>query len=312
MKVVLVDDEQLAVEVLEIVLGKFQDIEIVGKYTDPELALQEITDLNADVIFLDMEMGEFHGLQLAEKLIKKLPNLDIVFVTAHAQFALEAFEVFAVDYLLKPVSSERLGKTIDELRTRRRNHKNILEENVTEKYLLAKTMGSFNLLCPNSKEIKWRTQKVKELFLYLWHHNPTPIHRSRILDDIWQDYTEDRAAALMHTTLYQLRKLLREIGFVDPVKLINEHYIINVPVKSDFHEIERIIGSTKLSAHLVENMVELYKGNFLEEEDYHWALSTQYKMKNNYLNLLEKYALQEMDNQQRIVEICLVKMLELE
>ena len=105
MRVVLVDDEQLAIEMLEILLGKFQDIEVVVKYTNPELALQEITASAADVVFLDMEMGELNGIQLAEKLIKKLPNHNIVCVTAHAQFAVEAFEGIAADYLLKTGSS---------------------------------------------------------------------------------------------------------------------------------------------------------------------------------------------------------------
>ena len=314
MRAVLIDDEQLAIDVLEILLTKIGDVKIVGKYTDPQLALQEIKDLNADVVFLDMEMGGMHGLQFAEKLTEKLPHIDIVFVTAHSQFALEAFEVYAVDYLLKPVNRKRLEKTTDKLRMRQKKYTNRKNEIEEDDNLVARTMGSFHLLDTNNNEVKWRTKKVKELFVYLWHQSPNPVHRSRILDDLWKEHPKDRATTLMHTTLYQLRKLLKEIGFPNPVELINENYIINVKVESDFNEIERMIQSSKVSLPVIENIVALYKGNYLEDEDYHWALSTQQRMKSNFLEYLEKYAIQEMKNEKQLylIELCLEKLIELE
>lgn len=115
MRVILIDDEQLALEVLEIQLKKIKDVEIIDKYTDPYRAFEEIERLNIDVVFLDMEMGSIHGLEFAERLMTKFNDLEVIFVTAHPQFALEAFEVNAIDYLLKPVRMERLEKSIAKL-----------------------------------------------------------------------------------------------------------------------------------------------------------------------------------------------------
>lgn len=315
MKVVLVDDEQLAVDVLEILLGRVDGIEIVGMYTNPQKAFQEIKKLEVDAIFLDMEMGETHGLQFAGRLMETHPQIEVVFVTACPQYALEAFEVNAIDYLLKPVNSKRLAKTIHRLRERRNSYEH--EESETqpkENYLVARTMGSFQLLDANNNEVKWRTRKVRELFIYLWHNSPNPVHRSRILEDLWSEHPEDRATTLMHTTLYQLRKVIKGIGDENPVKLVNEQYILNVHVESDFSELESIMQSPGISRTRIETAVELYNGDYLEEENYQWALPTQHKVKSNFLQYIEKYLLREMenDNPLHLVEICLEKTVKLE
>ena len=315
MKVVLLDDEQLAVEVLEILLRRVEGIEIVGMYTDPQMAHEEIKELEVDVIFLDMEMGEIHGLQFAERLMETHPQIDVVFVTAYPQFAQGAFEVNAIDYLLKPVNSERLAKTIGKLRERRRVYENPESESISDEILLfARTMGSFYLLDQKKHEVKWRTRKVRELFIYLWHNSPNPVHRSRIIEDLWPEHPEDRAITLMHTTLYQLRKIIKEIGYEKPVKLVNEQYTLNMHVESDFSELESIMQSPEITRTTIENAVELYNGDYLEEENYQWALAAQQRLKGSFLSYLESYLLIEIEDEEQsyFVEICLEKMIELE
>src|SRR5699024_3477363 len=135
MRAVIIDDEQLAIDVLEILLKELEGIEIVGKYTDPQIALTDIPKLNADVAFVDMEMGELHGLELTEIIQSRYPNhLEIVFVTAYPQFALEAFDVNAIDYLLKPVMKDRLKQTIEKLQNRLA-HESKSKEQVDDKEL---------------------------------------------------------------------------------------------------------------------------------------------------------------------------------
>jgi len=314
MKVVLVDDEQLAVDVLEILLGRVGGIEIVDIYTDPQIALDEIKKLEVDAVFLDMEMGEVHGLQFAEKLMEFDPRIEVVFVTAHPQFALEAFEVNAIDYLLKPVTSERLGKTIEKLSERQKDYERRPVKDASEDILLyAQTLGSFYLLDPKKNEVKWRTRKVKELFIYLWHNSPNPVHRSHIIEDLWPDYPEDRATTLMHTTLYQLRKVIKDVGHLNPVKLVNEQYVLNMHIESDFCELEDLMKSADISGTTVEKALELYKGNYLEEENYQWALPERHRLKGIFLSYLESYLLVEVEEElTHFVETCLNKMIELE
>lgn len=107
LRALLVDDEPLARSRLSILLARRKDIQVVGEAGDAEEAVQAIEALNPDIVFLDIEMPGRNGLELARAL-RERPDLGVIFVTAHYQFAVEAFEIDAIDYLLKPVEPERL------------------------------------------------------------------------------------------------------------------------------------------------------------------------------------------------------------
>lgn len=312
----MIDDEQLAIDVLEILLKEIQGIEIVGKYTDPQLALTDIPKLNADVAFIDMEMGELHGLELAEIIQSRYPNhLEIVFVTAYPQFALEAFEVNAIDYLLKPVIRERLEATVQKVARRLGDYqKRQSQVDPKQKNLFVQVMGSFHLIDTNGNAVKWRTRKVKELFVYLWHQQAKGVHRSELITHLWPDITEDRATALMHTTVYQLRKVIRQMGFEKPVVLRNEHYVLNVHTHSDLDHLNKLLASTDINSTTIEKALKLYEGNYLEIEDYDWAISKQGEIKDLFLESLEKFVEtnKNIENQRKLIEVCLKKMIQLE
>lgn len=108
----LVDDEPLALKRLSRLLVETGKIEIVGQTTEPLEALQIIPTLEIDAIFLDIQMPELTGFELLQKLTNYPP---VIFTTAFDEFALKAFEVFSVDYLLKPIEAERLEKTLEKL-----------------------------------------------------------------------------------------------------------------------------------------------------------------------------------------------------
>lgn len=112
LKVFLVDDEQLALNRLERLLIETEKVEIIGQTTDSLEALDIIPTLQLDAIFLDIQMPELSGFELLQILGHYPP---VVFTTAFDKFALKAFEVFSVDYLLKPVESERLETAVRKL-----------------------------------------------------------------------------------------------------------------------------------------------------------------------------------------------------
>src|SRR5690625_1382949 len=263
-----------------------------------------------------MEMGELHGLELAEIIQSRYPNhLEIVFVTAYPQFALEAFEVNAIDYLLKPVIRERLETTIHKVAGRLGDYqKSQLQVNQNEKDLYGQVMGRFHLIDTNGNEVKWRTRKVKELFVYLWHQQEIGVHRSELITHLWPDMTEDKAIALMHTTVYQLRKAIREMGYEKPVVLRNEHYILNVRVNSDLGQLNNLLTSAELNSPTIEKALKLYQGNYLEIEDYDWAISKREEIKSLFLDSLEKFVInnQDFEKQENLIEVCLRKMIQLE
>jgi DNA-binding LytR/AlgR family response regulator len=115
MRVVLIDDELMALENLKYVIGQFDGVEVAGVFTNPLEAIQEIGFIRPDAVFLDIEMPQLNGFVAAEEMLGILPGICIIFVTAFDEYAVKAFEVNAIDYILKPVSKKRLKQTIDKL-----------------------------------------------------------------------------------------------------------------------------------------------------------------------------------------------------
>lgn len=119
MRILLVDDEPLAAARLRVALDKMDDVEVVGSASDGEEAGRQIAQLDPDMVLLDIQMPEVSGMELAHRLADAPRRPELVFVTAFNDFAMEAFNVDAVDYLLKPVSFDRLRMAIDRVRRRR-------------------------------------------------------------------------------------------------------------------------------------------------------------------------------------------------
>jgi len=108
----VVDDERLAVQRLTRLLNDTGRVTIAGSATDPQDALDTLRDADVDVVFLDIQMPEMTGIELVERLDRNIP---VVFTTAYDRYALEAFAVNSIDYLLKPIEAERLEKALDKL-----------------------------------------------------------------------------------------------------------------------------------------------------------------------------------------------------
>lgn len=118
MKALIVDDERLARKELMKLLEEHPSIEIVGEAMNADEAIQMVNDLNPDLLFLDIQMPGKTGFQLLEEL-DAVPF--VVFTTAYDEFALKAFEVNALDYLLKPIQAERLSETISKILEKEKN-----------------------------------------------------------------------------------------------------------------------------------------------------------------------------------------------
>ena len=116
LKTLIVDDEPVARKILRDEMELIGDIEIVGEADNGAAALRSIAALRPDLIFLDLEMPILSGLDVVRNLNQEVHAPVIVFVTAYDNFALDAFEAGAVDYLLKPIRQERLAEAIKRVR----------------------------------------------------------------------------------------------------------------------------------------------------------------------------------------------------
>lgn len=112
MKAIIIDDERLARQELKTLLAAHKEIEIIAECADAMEAKAKIVETKPDIVFCDIHMPGKSGLELAEEIPA---TTDVVFVTAHDEHAIKAFELNAFDYLLKPVSPERLAETVKKL-----------------------------------------------------------------------------------------------------------------------------------------------------------------------------------------------------
>ncbi|WP_102272528.1 response regulator [Cytobacillus massiliigabonensis] len=276
LKAILVDDEVLALDLLEAMLKEIGGVDIVGKYTNPIEGLEMIDHFKPDILFLDIEMQEMNGIKLAEKLEGMAGQAEIVFVTAYDQYALEAFNVQAVDYVLKPIDKDRLNKTVQRIYQRRNQAKQSKPNQILA--IKAYFLGSFRLTDLQGKQINWRTKKVKELCAYLVHQNE-PVHRDKIMEELWPDQSHEKASALLHTSVYHLRKELKNRGFLEAIKYVNERYSFVIDITSDVMEIKRILNQKQYTNNNVKALLSFYKGDYLVEEDYYWSINEREQLR---------------------------------
>lgn len=119
LRTLIVDDEPLAVERMQVICAELEDLAVVGTASDGGAALRLVEALSPDLLLLDMTMPEMDGLQVARALAGRDQRPAVIFVTAHEAFAVEAFDLDAVDYVLKPVTPERLQRAIGRAVARR-------------------------------------------------------------------------------------------------------------------------------------------------------------------------------------------------
>jgi two-component system response regulator AlgR len=118
LRIMIVDDEPLAVERLQMLCAAMAGVEVVGTAADGAAAMRLIPVLTPDLLLLDIAMPGLDGMGVARALADAPARISVVFVTAYADYAVAAFDIAATDYLLKPVSADRLQRAIDRVRDR--------------------------------------------------------------------------------------------------------------------------------------------------------------------------------------------------
>jgi len=129
-RILLVDDEILAVKRLKVALGDISDVEVIGEARDGDEALALVEQLRPDLVLLDISMPGRDGIAVAQMLAAREKQTDVVFITAFDQFAVDAFALEAIDYLLKPVDFERLEQAV--ARAKRRRAERAAQDRVAE------------------------------------------------------------------------------------------------------------------------------------------------------------------------------------
>ncbi|WP_338552451.1 response regulator [Paenibacillus sp. KS-LC4] len=277
----LVDDELHALNILDIFLARTGKVTVEGRYINGFEALEALRNKRPHIWFLDIEMPEMSGLELAAYINEADPDAAIVFTTAYDHYAIAAFEHEAIDYLLKPIEMDRLSRTIERL-TREKNARRPFEAHDLEagckEELDVHMLGILQAQSASGKQLIWRTAKEKELFAYLLlnGYTTTGVHRDRIIASIWPDEPYEKAKVYLHTCISLLRKGLRQIGIEQLVSFQNEQYSLDMKrIKADVFAIItaplELAHPAEASIAQLEQALQLHEQELLAQEDYAWA-----------------------------------------
>lgn len=279
MRAVLVDDEPLALGQLKQMLERHAGgIEVLEMCSDPSHVVAMTARHQPDVVFLDIHMPEINGLKLGEQLQAAVPDIEIVFVTAYDQYAVRAFELYALDYILKPVHPERLKQTVKRLKEKLSTYK---EHRQQLQVPLIRCFNQLRFQLPDqeAQSIKWRTSKAQELFAYLLHHRKRTIDRSTLIELLWPDFEVSRAAQQLYTTVYHIRQTLKSNGMgtvsISSGDLENGYRLSLGEARLDTEEWEQqvkqlgVLDLHNVEAH--EHAMKMFDGNYLGDYEYLWA-----------------------------------------
>ena len=282
---IIVDDEENTIEELKDILESFGNIEIIACETNPFKALEIIEDNKIDVAFLDIDMPGINGITLSEKIKTISPNIEIIFITAYNQYAIEAFEVDAIDYVLKPIRKERIEKSIKRILK-------LIKEEDNNYRIKIRSFKKFEVLIDNTI-VKWRIIKDGELFAYLIENVDIPIHKEKIIQDLWDDVDLKNGLIYLQSSIYRIRKILSNNGYKNCIIYTNNCYImkrINIDCDiwryNDYLNKEYLIN--KDNVDIYDNLIKIYTGDYLEEDGYLWAINISENYRLKYMELLEK------------------------
>lgn len=206
MKAIIVDDDFMSLNNLDYLCEKISDLEVVGKFDNALDAIDFLKTQAVDVIFLDIEMPEFSGIDFV-KNVKNLPQ--IIFTTAKSEYAMEAFEYEAIDYIQKPVTLPRLQKAV-----RRITNQDQQNEVLSTEYIFIKVDG--RLVRIMLKDI---------LFI-------------ETLGDYIVFFTVDKQKYIVHSTLKAMDSKLIHPDFVK----VHRSYIVNISKIVDIEESNLVIA----------------------------------------------------------------------
>ncbi|GAB1532003.1 MULTISPECIES: response regulator [Brevibacillus] len=295
MRALLVDDEQLPLMHLQRLLEKdVGGVKVVGAYTNPLEAIDQAISLQPDVVFLDINMPRISGLEIGERLQGIDNSPEIVFVTGYDKYAVDAFELCALDYIMKPVQLQRLQKTMDRLRERIKSAKEaapVKEESVV-------SIQCFNSILfhqPNQEpqEIKWRTNKARELFAYLLHHRNKMIDKDSLIELLWPDYDGSKGVTQLYTTIYLIRQTLKRYGLltisINKGNLEGGYKLTidsaTIDVEEWENRLKQIPPLSLANMQEYEQLLAAYTGDYFGDYDYLWAEYERERLRRMWLSL---------------------------
>ncbi|MGO4269166.1 response regulator [Paenibacillus sp. TAF58] len=277
MKVIIIDDEKAMHLIMKRMLAKVTDLELVGSFMETAAAYSYVMNHEVDLIFVDISMPRENGLEFAQRVRDSGRETKIVFITSHKEYALFAFDVYAFDYIVKPVVQERLHKTIHRAFAEKQSQQSLeAKQDPTFNEVKFYCLGGIDIQSTEGVRVKWKSSKSAELFGYLLLHKGRLVSRARLIEDMFGDMPQKNAEIYLNTTVYQLRKVLETYGLKENLHSDNNHYALSLnDVRVDILSFEE--GYRKMPVvdeSNIEQAIELeqlYRGDLFGDRAFSWA-----------------------------------------
>ncbi|MBP2001397.1 two-component SAPR family response regulator [Paenibacillus shirakamiensis] len=288
LRAIIVDDEELSIKRLRHLLLESGKVELCGTFLNPLEACEFVKANTIDAAFLDISMPEISGMKLSGLLHEIDPAINVVFVTGYDNYAVQAFDMSALDYLLKPVNAERIAKTIGKIKKCKRNE-------VVKPALTALLFNGMKIY-KRDKEIepiKLRSPKTEELFTFLMYKGT--VSRDEIIDTLWHGLEPEKAWKNLNSTLYYIRKAFNDNSLENCIVAGKNEISINTgSIFCDLYAFEQLLKQIRLNPDTNKNLlgeaISLYTGRFLNGKNYEWASDKTRELEQSYMGLLEKTA----------------------
>lgn len=290
MKAILIDNDQQMLDLLRAKITQLSDIQVLGTFTNPHQGLIELSKQEPDVVFLDISIQGVDWIEVAKQIKHAMPTMKNVFLATFAQHGIEAFEVQAADYILKPFEDVRIEQTIAKLVDEK-------EKVGTVYYPMIGCFYKMNFSCYGNKKeklnINWRTSKAREIFAYLVHERGKLVRKDVIVHMFWPESSLKEAFSQLYSAIYQIRKSLKTINFHVKIISLENNYklelhdqLIDVDVWEEGIDNMPLITADNVEAH--KKLMYLYRGDYFEEESFIWSMNERNRLRLKWLNHMKR------------------------
>ncbi len=261
MKTLTIDDRRSVVNVMLRILNKIDEKGSHFGTTDPMEALRVLKENPLSVAFVDVEMPQINGIELARKMQEVNPRINIIFITGYQEYMPEAFELYASAYLIKPVDEEDVLKALQHLR--------YPDDTIRTVSLRVQCFGNFEVFV-NDKPMQFHRSKSKELFAYLIDRKGALCSNDMIIGNLWGDKPlTESLKSLLRTIISEMIKDFELAGIKGLFSKSKNGISVNID-KVDCDYYRYLDGD--------EKAIFRFKGEYM----------TQYEFAQETLNLLLK------------------------